>query len=97
MSFREFHREHVRLAVLQLLEQDAGYRHNEGVILSGLLYVGHTVTAAQVRTELSWLEEQGLVSTERVGDLVVAEVSERGCDVAAGRVRAPGVARVRPK
>ena len=97
MSFQTFQREHLRLAVLQLLEQDTGYTHNESVIRSGLEYVGHKISAALLRTELSFLEEQGLVTVDRGGDVWVARVSERGCDVATGRARTAGVARVRPE
>ena len=96
-SFAQAEREHLRLAVLRLLEQDTGYSHNEGVLQSGLEYVGHTVGADLLRTELSWLEEQGLLKVMRNGDVWVARVTERGCDVATGRTRTAGVARVRPE
>ena len=97
MLFQTFQREHLRLAVLQLLEQDTGYTHNESVIRSGLEYVGHKISAALLRTEISWLEEQGLVTVTRAGEVWVVRVTERGCDVATARARTAGVARVRPE
>ncbi len=96
-TFAEAEREHARLAILRLLEQDTGYTHNETVIRRGLEYVGHAISGDQVRTELHWLEEQGFVTVDRVGGLWVARITGRGCDVATGRARTAGVARIRPE
>ena len=95
-TWRASEREHLRLAVLQLLEQAPGYRHNEHVIRSGIEYVGHAAGADLLRTELSWLAEQGLVLVTQ-GDPWVARATTRGCDVATGRARTAGVARPRPE
>ena len=96
-AFAETEREHTRLAILQLLQQDTGYTHGETVIQSGLEYVGHRKSADRIRTELSWLEEQGFLTVNRDRGWWVARITERGCDIATGRARTAGVARVRPE
>jgi hypothetical protein len=39
----------------------------------------------QIKSELRWLEEQGLVTVEDIETVLVARLTERGADVAAGR------------
>ena len=95
-SFRKFATEHLRLAVLQILAADADYAHNELVLSSALEQLGHGVSRDNLRTELAWLAEQGLVSIEDVSGIRVARLLSRGQDVARGVARVPGVARPRP-
>ena len=95
-SFRKFATEHLRLAVLQILAADADYAHNELVLSSALEQLGHGVSRDNLRTELAWLAEQGLVSIEDVSGIRVARLLSRGQDVAKGVARVPGVARPRP-
>ena len=56
---------------------------------------GHDPSRDQVKGELRWLEEQRLVKIEDVGNgaVLVARLTERGADVAAGRARVDGVKR----
>lgn len=84
-----------RLVILQALEQDAGYSHNEHVLRSMLSATGHHVSHDRLRSHLAWLEEQGLIRIERVGDLQVACLTARGEDAARGHAIIPGVARPR--
>ena len=86
-----------RLRVLQILERAAGYDLNIHVLRMELEHLGHRPSLDALRAELAWLEEQGLVGTRPVQDLVVAVATERGLDVAAGRAGVPGVARPRPE
>ena len=95
-SFRKFETEHLRLAVLQILAEDSDYAHNELVLSSALGQLGHGVSTDQLRTELAWLAEQGLIRVEEVSDIQVARLLERGRDAARGLARVPGVARPRP-
>ena len=88
--------EHVRLAILQILEQDSDYAHNEIVLQGALEQLGHGVSADRLRTELTWLDEQGLVDVSDVAGLSLAKLTRRGSDVGQGRARVPGVARPRP-
>ena len=96
MSFQWFETEHLRLAILEVLEQDADYAHNEAVLQTALGALGHGVSRDRLRSELAWLAEQGLVSVTDAAGIQVAKLSERGMDAALGRTRVPGVARPRP-
>lgn len=93
MSFAEFLRHDIRLVVLRLLMQMATYKANSSVLTMALERFGHAVSRDQVKTELAWLAEQGLVQNEDLGPVVVATLTERGADVASGRTVAPGVSR----
>lgn len=93
MSFREVIAEDQRLRILQTLEQDAGYSHNEHVLRSVLAGVGHDISRDAMRGHLAWLEEQGLVELTQAATTYVARLSARGEDVALGRTRVPGIAR----
>lgn len=88
--------EALRLSILQLLDEAAGYELGDGVLVAALAEIGHHQSLDRLRIELSWLAEQGLVETRRVGALVIARVTERGVDVAQGRARVPGVRRPGP-
>ena len=96
MSFAQFEAEHLRLAILQLLQEDSDYAHNEAVLQSALTALGHGVSTDRLRGELAWLAEQGLIVVDDVSDLHVAKLTVRGADVALGRSRQPGIARPRP-
>ncbi len=96
MSYRVLLDEHLRLAILQLLEQDADYAHNEIVLQGALEQLGHGVSFDRLRSELAWLGEQGLLVVTDVVGLQLAKLTRRGSDAAGGRTRVPGVARPRP-
>lgn len=93
MSFQDFLRQDVRLVLLRVLTEMPAYRSNSSVLGSALERYGHTVTRDQVKTELAWLAEQGLVVLADVGGVAVVTLTERGQDVATGRAGAPGVKR----
>ena len=85
-----------RLTILQLLDQAEGYDLNINILSSALGEFGHRPSLDKLRSELAWLEEQGLIETRNVGSIVVAQATSRGLDVAQGRARAPGVKRPAP-
>jgi repressor of nif and glnA expression len=95
-SFHEFVREDQRLVILRVLSDALDYRCNSSVIRALMEKFGHAISRDQVRSELAWLAEQGLVVVEDVGPVVVARLTERGGDVAAGRATVPGVNRPAP-
>lgn len=95
MSYSDVVAADQRLVMLQALEEDPGYSHNEHVLKSMLEAVGHGVSRDSLRTNLAWLEEQGLVHLTQVGTTAVAKITGRGSDVARGATRVPGVARPR--
>lgn len=92
-SFAEFLRRDIRLVILRLLAEMPAYRANSSVLTMALERFGHSVSRDQVRTELAWLQEQGLVQCEEADVVVVATITERGVDVSRARVTVPGVAR----
>ena len=84
--------EDLRLVVLLLLEQAPGYEANVHVLRSALGDFGHRPSADTLRSELAWLTEQRLATT-RIAGVLLAKLTERGADVAAGRAIVPGVKR----
>jgi hypothetical protein len=96
VSFSEHIAADIRLVLLQALEEDPDYSHNEGVLRAALGAVGHGISHDRLRVELAWLAEQGLVTVTDAAGLQVARLTARGEDVALGRTRVPGVARPRP-
>lgn len=96
MNFKELTITDMRLAMLRSI-QDDGYALNESVLQSVLRLYGHNVSRDQVRTQIRWLEEQGLVAVEDVSGILVARLTGRGEDVANGSAVVDGVKRPRPK
>lgn len=97
MSYEALVIEDLRLGVLELLEEDADYSHNEA-ILQRLLSRrrAHSVSCDMLRSQLAWLADQGLVTLDQSADLWTAKLTRRGEDVALGRGRVPGIARPLP-
>lgn len=96
MSYQTIVTEDIRLTILRGLEADPDYAHNEHVIRSLLAAVGHAISRDRLRSELAWLEEQGLLSMEHNAGVSVARLTARGEDVALGRASVPGVKRPGP-
>lgn len=97
MSFTALIEADIRLVLLRSLAEAGGYSLNESVLAAMLGALGHRVSRDRVRTELGWLAEQGLVSTEDVLGVTVATLTPRGADVAGGCATVPGVKRPRPR
>lgn len=97
MNYIDIIRENRRLTILAILHEDPDYRANDDVLQTMLRALGLDASADQVRGDLVWLEEQGLVTTETVGPYTVAVLTQRGADCSQGRCRVPGVARPRPR
>lgn len=98
MSDNNFFSADIRLRILQVLEDDADYSHNEDVIRGGLkARFAHDISRDRLRTELYWLAEQGAVRVDDRDGLVVAKLTAQGEDVALGRTRVPGINRPRPE
>lgn len=96
-AFMQLLTEDVRLVVLRLLNEGTGYALNDSILRAALAGYGHNVSRDKVRTELRWLEEQGLLTLETVGSVLVATLSLRGADVATGAARVDGVKRPGPR
>lgn len=85
-----------RLVLLRSL-LDCGDSANESILQTCLQTYGHKVSRDSVRTQLSWLKEQGLVSLSDVSGCYVAEITGRGDEVASGLITVPGVKKPRPR
>lgn len=96
MNFNELKRSDMRLVMLRSIADD-GYSLNESLIQTVLELYGHTATRDQVRTQMRWLEEQGLVSIDDIAGILVAKLTGRGADVASGKATVDGIKRPRPK
>jgi len=87
-----------RLVILRALDEAQGTSLNESIVKKLLEHVGHRVGRDQVRQDVAWLADSGLVRIEKLedgvspGELWVAHLREDGRDVARGRPF-PGVAR----
>ncbi len=96
MSLSDIITADIRLAILRGLSEDLDYSLNEAILQRMLSALGHGISADRLRSELAWLEEQRLVTTEIESGILVARLTTRGEDVAQGRARVPGVARPGP-
>lgn len=97
MSLRERFNENQRLLILQALREDTDYTLNEIMLQIFLAEVGERISIDLIRTHLSWLAEQGLVTVEKVREMHIGKITNHGVDVACGVTRQPGVARPRPE
>ncbi|MGQ3072562.1 MAG: VpaChn25_0724 family phage protein [Ferrovibrionaceae bacterium] len=89
----ELYRGHVRLSLLRCLLKAANYALNDSILFDMLRAVKFSVTRDQVRGELYWLCEQGMVRVETFDTITVATLTERGQDVASGNGTHPGIKR----
>ena len=96
--FANIMNEDERLVILRALAEDtAGYSANESILHSILVEFAHKVSRDRVRTQLNWLQEQGLVTLKEIAGCLIATLTARGVDVATGLAIVPGVKRPRPK
>ena len=94
MSFKNHLIEDMRLVVLRTLSEMPSYRLNSSVLHSFITRYGHSFSRDQLRTELHWLAEQGLIVIEEsIENVLVVKMTERGSDVASGLVVTHGVKR----
>ncbi len=89
--------EHQRLSMLLALSAMNGYQTNDSMLQSACAAFGHNMSADKVRSHLSWLKEQDLVSLETNGNYTLAKLTGRGQDVAEGVSTCPGVKKPRAK
>lgn len=96
MSYEQMIQQHLRITILKLLADDPAYTMNDAIITDLTPEFGFSPSRDRVRTELSWLKDQGLVRYDDDKGIIIATLTQRGADVAAGRVRVPGVRRPGP-
>lgn len=95
ISFAERLRCDRRLVILRLLADQNAYKANSSVLTMAMDHYGHVVSRDQVKTELRWLEDQGLVTVEDLApaDVLAARLTARGLEVSKGSSVVPGVSR----
>ena len=96
MAFFDLMREDRRLVLLRLLADAPEYTANQYVLHAALEAAGHRVSHDLVRSDLAWLEEQGLSINQTPGGVILSTATARGVDAARGRVVVPGVKRPEP-
>lgn len=82
----------VRRAILDLLEEIGG-EHNDDTVTMLLVAGGHPVARVDVREQLLWLADKGLLEAEELGPYVAVTILPNGCDAAHGRLIVEGVGR----
>ncbi|EPB6570732.1 TPA: ArsR family transcriptional regulator [Pseudomonas aeruginosa] len=94
-AYSDFLSQDRRLVILRILGEMPTYQANSSVLHTVLRQWGHDPSRDLVKSELRWLEEQQLVEIDEIaaGTVLVAKLTERGADVAAGRARIDGVKR----
>ncbi|PNG40966.1 hypothetical protein A1354_12400 [Pseudomonas asplenii] len=92
-TYTDYLRHDIRLVLLRLLADMPGYRANSSVLNTALDHHGHSTSRDQTKTELHWLAEQQAITLNDIGPILVATLTERGQDIAAGRARVPGIQR----
>lgn len=96
-DFAALHDGHIRLAVLRLLDGAPGFSANDSVLTQSMAQLGLLCTRDQMRGHLAWLEEQRAVTLLRpTSTMLVANLTERGGDLARGRSVIPGVQQPSP-
>lgn len=96
MTRYSIQQERRRLTILQLLREEPGYRLNDAIICDLLTQLGQASPLSLVRTELTWLEQNGQLTTQELPGCTVAILVEAGAETALGTSVVPGIARPQP-
>ena len=97
MNYNEHITAHRRLTVLGILEQSNVYTAHEVDIKHALSSRGLAVSTDNLRADLQWLHEQGLVLALHPDEVWFATLTAKGGDVQQGLASVPGVARPEPR
>jgi hypothetical protein len=97
-AYQSYVREQRRLVILRLLAEQSAYKSNSSVLHASVDRLGISSSRDDVRTDMTWLAEQGLLRLDEPAEGVyVGVLSERGLDVAQDKTHVPGVAKPSPK
>lgn len=86
-----------RSALLSTLATMPGYRANERLLHDVVSDAGLPCSRDQVRSDMAWLRDQGLITLQDLAGVYVAQITQPGMDVASDRVKVPGVAPTGPR
>lgn len=96
MSYVDHLRKHRRLSILRTLDGAPSYASNESILTGMVNQFRIMSTRDQVRSEIVWLAEQGLVTTEDLSGLLIVTATQRGIEIAQGITSHPDIARRSP-
>lgn len=94
MSATDYIEQDRRRMILAALSLQAGYTLAIRALKSPLQTAGYSATADRLRTDCTWLAEQGLAEVDLAADVV--RLTDRGLEVALGDATTPGVGRPTP-
>lgn len=89
MKHNIFHQDQ-RMLILYALSE-SNHAANAEVLQDCLQMYGHRVSLDLVKNQLGWLEEQGLITINKVRHLWVAKLTPRGFDVSQNNTKVEGV------
>ncbi|ABE50966.1 VpaChn25_0724 family phage protein [Methylobacillus flagellatus] len=96
MSFKKILQEDRRYLILRALNESKSYRASLILLQAFLESFGQAVSGDVVKGEVAWLEDQGLVRSEKTGQIITVQLLGPGADIAAGRATYPGVRQPTP-
>jgi len=85
-----------RLHILMCLKTSSDYRLSDVLLQAMLRRIGLAASLSVIDGDLSWLEAQGLVVVEELGECTLALLRSEGVDVAEGVAHRRGIAKPRP-
>lgn len=97
MSLAQIQKEDRRYQILYLLSKEPDYAMNDILMHKALKMIGHGVDPDLLKSDLHWLEMQGLIKNESVGSFTVSKINRRGVSVAEGDAFIPGISRSTPE
>lgn len=95
MSYHAVLQEDQRLVIVRSL-RDMNGAANESILQTVLQGYGHSISRDKVKTEIRWLEEQGMLTTQSLNGILVCKITQRGLDVAQGHAQVDGIKRPAP-
>jgi hypothetical protein len=96
-AYSEHNSRHRRLSILRILAESPAYCANDSLLGTLVNDFGIVSTRDQVRTEMSWLRDQGFLTLKDTSGVMVAVMTEAGGEIASGRRTDPGIARPSPR
>ena len=97
MNFDTLMRHEARYIMLRELKNQPGYRLSDALLERVLEAFGISRSHDFVTSEINWLADVGAVTSRKVGDTTIAEMTKRGLDHVDGRTLIDGIKRPSPE
>lgn len=95
--YLEHNSRHRRLSILRVLSESPEFRANDSLLSMVVNDLGIVSTRDQLRTDITWLRDQGFVAVKETAGIMVVTLTEAGGDIAEGRRTDPGIAKRTPR